>query len=331
MRKAISRFRTTHESWLLLVIVVLITLLSLANPAFLTIRNISDLLTTNAYIGILSAGLVVVLIAGGIDVSFTATASVAQYIALSYALKHPAHWLVTFGIACAVGILCGFINAALIYKFRIRSIIATIATLNVFYGLLITASGGNWLSVLPDWFGDGIDWLSFTDGKGITYSLNLQIVVLVLGLVSTWILLNRSNIGRQIYAMGGNPDAADRLGLGMFRLHLIVYGYMGLMAGAASIVQAQLAQSVMPNSLVGKELDVLAAVVLGGASLIGGVGTVFGTVLGVALLAIMQNGLLLIGVSSYWLQFFSGLVILIAMSATALQMRRAQTRRRAIA
>ena len=331
MRNLVARFQHAHEFWLLLVIVVLITLLSLANPAFLTLRNFSDLLTTNAYIGILCAGLVVVLIAGGIDVSFTATASVAQYLALSFAISHPVHWLFVFAIACVAGTLCGIVNAVLIYKFRIRSIIATIATLNVFYGMLITASGGNWLSVLPDWFGDGIDWLGFTDSHGFTYSLNLQIIVLILGFISTWVLLTRSNIGRQIYAMGGNPDAAGRLGLGMFRLHLIVYGYMGLMAGAASIVQAQLAQSVMPNSLVGKELDVLAAVVLGGASLVGGVGTVFGTILGVALLAIMQNGLLLVGVSSYWLQFFSGLVILIAMSTTALQMRRAQTRRRAVA
>jgi simple sugar transport system permease protein len=122
--------------------------------------------------------------------------------------------------------------------------------------------------------------------------------------------------------MGGNKDAAQRLGFQVFRLNCLVYGYLGFIAGIASLVQAQLAQSVTPTVLVGKELDVLAAVVLGGASLTGGVGTIFGTILGVALLAILQNGLVLVGVSSYWSQLFVGLIILVAVSITAWSERR---------
>ena len=105
------------------------------------------------------------------------------------------------------------------------------------------------------------------------YALNLQILVLVLAFIAAWLLLNRTNVGRQIYAMGGNKDAAQRLGFHVLRLNILVYGYLGFVAGIASLVQAQLAQSVTPTVLVGKELDVLAAVVLGGASLTGGVGT----------------------------------------------------------
>jgi len=331
MHKYFVRFRSRHEFWLLLVIVALAVILSLFSPSFFTLRNLSDILTSNAYLAILCSGLVVVLIAGGIDVSFTAIASVAQYAALSYAKSMGGNWPAVFLVACAVGVLCGLFNAVLIYQFKIRSIIATIATLNVFYGLLITISGGRWISVLPDWFQRGISWFEFTDSDDYTYALNLQILLLVVSFLITWCLLQRSSIGRQIYAMGGNPEAAQRLGFRVFRLHLLVYGYMGFTAGLASIVQAQLAQTVMPSSLVGKELDVLAAVVLGGASLMGGVGTVLGTILGVALLAIMQNALLLVAVSSYWLQFFSGLVILVAMSITAIQTRRGQVRRRVVA
>ena len=154
------------------------------------------------------------------------------------------------------------------------------------------------------------------------YALNLQILVLVLAFLAAWLLLNRTNVGRQIYAMGGNKDAAQRLGFHTFRLNMLVYCYMGAMAGVASLVQAQLAQSVAPTVLVGKELDVVAAVVLGGASLAGGVGTVFGTFLGLALLAILQNGLVLVGVSSYWNQWFVGLTILCAVSTTAWSERR---------
>jgi simple sugar transport system permease protein len=153
-------------------------------------------------------------------------------------------------------------------------------------------------------------------------------VTLVAVFVLTWFLLNRTSTGRQIYAMGGNPDASQRLGFNLFRLNLIVYGYMGFVAGCAALVHAQLSQSVAPTVLVGKELDVLAAVVLGGASLTGGVGTVLGTVLGLMLLAIMQNGLVLLGVSSYWSQFFVGLVILLSVSATALSAARSNRVRR---
>jgi simple sugar transport system permease protein len=141
--------------------------------------------------------------------------------------------------------------------------------------------------------------------------------LLVIAFTLTWFLLNRTNIGRQIYAVGGNRDAAQRLGFHIFGLTALVYGYMGLTAGIASLAQAQLAQSVAPTVLVGKELDVVAAVVLGGASLSGGVGTVFGSFLGLTLLAIIQNGLVLFGVSSYWTPFFNGLVILVSVSITA--------------
>jgi simple sugar transport system permease protein len=152
--------------------------------------------------------------------------------------------------------------------------------------------------------------------------VNLQIVLLVLSFAMTWILLYHTNIGRQIFALGGNPEGAQRLAFNVWKLHLIVYVYMGIMAGLASVAQAQLAQSVIPASLVGKELDVVAAVVLGGASLLGGSGSVVGTMLGLALLAVMQNGLTVMGVSSYWLQFFVGLVIVWAVTLTAMEARR---------
>src|SRR5450631_3179137 len=322
-----SRFRRSHEFWLLIVILVLCASLGLASSQFLTVQNLFDLLTSYAFVGILALGLLVVLIAGGIDISFTATASVAQYVALSVANATGANWFSVFAIAILVGAALGAINATFIQKLRIPSIIVSVATLNIFYGLLIFFTGGKYIYSLPDWFATGIFWFEFEWGKDTSYGVNLQILLLGLGFLVTWLLLNRTNIGRQVYAMGGNPDAAQRLGFHTFRLNMLVYCYMGAMAGVASLVQAQLAQSVAPTVLVGKELDVVAAVVLGGASLMGGVGTVFGTFLGLALLAILQNGLILLGVSSYWSPFFVGLVILISVSATAWSQRERRTRR----
>ncbi len=312
---------------MLIVILVLCAGVSVANAQFLTVQNVFDLLTSYAFVGILALGLLVVLIAGGIDISFTATASVAQYVALSEANTYGGNWFSTFAIAIGVGCALGSINAVLVQKLRIPSIIVSVATLNVFFGMLIFFTGGKYIYSLPDWFATGVFWLEFEWGKDTSYGANLQILALAACFLFTWLLLNRTNIGRQIYAMGGNADAARRLGFHIFGLNMLVYCYMGAMAGAASLVQAQLAQSVAPTVLVGKELDVVAAVVLGGASLTGGVGTVLGTFLGLTLLATVQNGLILLGVSSYWSQLFVGLVILISVSVTAWSQRDLRTRR----
>ena len=315
-------FRRTHEFWLLLVIVLLCVVLSTATRGFLTMRNFLDLLTTNAVVGIFGAGLLVVLISGGIDISFTATASVAQYLALTFANKYGFGWAGVFVIVVLTGVVVGAFNGFIIYRFKVNSTIVSIGTLNLLFGLLMWISNGSYISNLPDWFLKGVDWFDVTTASGDTFYVNLQIVLLVLSFVMTWILLYHTNIGRQIFALGGNPEGAQRLAFNVWKLHLIVYVYMGVMAGLASVAQAQLAQSVIPASLVGKELDVVAAVVLGGASLLGGSGSVVGTMLGLALLAVMQNGLTVMGVSSYWLQFFVGLVIVWAVTLTAMEARR---------
>jgi simple sugar transport system permease protein len=187
--------------------------------------------------------------------------------------------------------------------------------------LLVFVTRGNYIYTLPDWFDSGINLFEFRDADLNYYSLNLQMVATVLVLGIAWFVLRRMRLGRQIIAFGGNHEAAERVGLPIMRIQLFVYGWMGWCAGIASLVQAQLAQSIAPTVLVGRELDVLAAVVLGGASLAGGVGSVLGTALGLALVAILQNGLILVGVSSYWSDCATGVVILLAVSATARRVR----------
>jgi simple sugar transport system permease protein len=315
------RLSRKHETWLFLVTVTLAAALSIISPAFFTLRNAQDLITANAFTSILAAGLLLVLISGGIDISFTATATVAQYIAMTVANAHNVGWIGVILIASAAGIALGLVNAAIIHVFHVRSIIATLGTLNAFYGLLVFVTRGNYIYTLPDWFDSGINLFEFRDAEQNYYSLNFQMIASVLVLGIAWFILRRTRLGRQIIAFGGNHEAAERIGLPILRIQLFVYGWMGWCAGIASLAQAQLAQSIAPTVLVGRELDVLAAVVLGGASLAGGVGSVLGTVLGLTLVAILQNGLILAGVSSYWSDFATGVVILIAVSATARRVR----------
>ncbi len=314
--------RKHQEFWLATVIIFFVVALSILRPNFASLQNIVDLLSAYSYMGILVAALLVVLVAGGIDISFAAVATVAQYVALTVANTYGVGWLGVMLIAGAIGLGLGLINGFLVNALGIPSIIVTIATQSVIFGLVLTFTGGQDIFSLPQWFSDGVNWVFHTGADGTEYAINLQIIGLVVAFVVTWVLLTRTNIGRQIYALGGNPDAAQRVGFNVKRLNLFVYGYMGLAAGLASIVSAQYTQSVSPTALVGRELDVVAAAFLGGASVTGGAGTIGGVALGVALIAIMENGLTLLGVSSYWSQFFTGLVIIAAVISMARDMRR---------
>src|SRR3979490_1845660 len=237
-----GRFRRSHEFWLLIVILALCAGLGVANGQFLTMQNLFDLLTSYAFVGILALGLLVVLIAGGIDISFTATASVAQYVTLAVANAYGANWISVFAIAIGIGGALGALNAIFIQKLQIPSIIVSVATLNIFYGLLIFFTGGKYIYSLPDWFATGIFWFEFEWGKDTSYGVNLQILALAVCFLITWILLNRTNIGRQIYAMGGNAGGARRLGFHIFGPNMLAHCYMGVMAGGVSPWPGRLAR-----------------------------------------------------------------------------------------
>ena len=165
-----------------------------------------------------------------------------------------------------------------------------------------------------------------TNADGIESGLSI-ITAIFLGLaLVTACLLNFTTLGRSVYALGGSERAARRAGFNLLGIRLFVYGYMGLLAGVAGIVQALLISTVDPSSIVGKELEVLAAVVIGGASLAGGRGTVLGTLLGVLLIAVLGNGLTIMRVPSRWYNVLIGLTIIVSVTISALRARRRFTR-----
>ncbi|MEQ4597041.1 MAG: ABC transporter permease, partial [Methylobacteriaceae bacterium] len=245
MPDALKSFGRTHEARLLLVNLTLFIFLSVAAQGFFSLQNGLNLMTSYAFAGILAAGLVVVLVSGGIDISFTAVASIAQYLAVSAVTRYDGGWFMLFGVALGVGLCLGLFNAVLITWLRISSIIVTIALLNVYYGLLMFLSGGDPINSLPAWYADGLYWILGEDEYGNPYILSMQILGLVLAFMLSAILLNRLGVGRQLRALGGNPEAAKRVGFSELRLNMVAYGFMGLMAGMASLVQAQVSQSVV--------------------------------------------------------------------------------------
>ncbi|WP_217520954.1 ABC transporter permease [Vibrio metschnikovii] len=317
-RCSLTSLTKHHEFYLSMMIVLIVGVLTATSEDFLTLGNLFDMSVSSAILGIMACGLFVVLIAGGIDISFPATAAIAQYVMATYILALGGNFMLAFAIATVVGILLGMINAILVYKLKVPAIIITISTLNVFFGLLIYVSNGEWLYGFPDWFMNGIELFTFTGSDGYDYGLSLPILTLIVMVLATSFLMTKTRLGRQIYAVGGNADAASRIGINLFGIHLFVYGYMGALAGIASVVQTQIIQSVAPNSLMGFELTVLAAVVLGGTSMTGGKGTLMGVILGVILLAIVKNGLTILGIPSYWHTVVTGLIIVCSISITAI-------------
>lgn len=313
-------FRT--ETALLAIIVIACAVFALGSPYFLTVPNFADLLEAYAVTTILAAGVFVVLVSGGIDISFAATASVAQYVAALAASRYGADPILTVTIACAVGLVLGAINAALTHYLRVVSIIITIATSSIYYALLIHFTGGSEIYDLPSWWKTRIVFARWDFAPGEFARLTLPIVVMAVVVMLTHLIMTRTRIGRQVYALGGNAESAKRLGIRVLGVQLFVYGYLGVLAGLAGFIQAHRVGQAVPTAMAGTELNVLAVAILGGASLVGGVGTMPGVVLGVLLLAILQNGLNLMGVSSYFFQVVIGLVILVSITASAFAERR---------
>lgn len=313
-----------HELFLGITILIIGGYLTFASPDFMTLGNIYDLINNYAMLTILACGLFIVLISGGIDISFPAMTIISQYVMVTLIQNTTGNFALAFALSGGIGLLLGVVNAILVNRLSVPSIIITISTLNIFYGLLLYLTKGVWLYSYPEWFEQGVMLFKFIAADGYDYGLSLQILTLIVVVALTGIIMNKTSIGRMIYAMGGNREAASRMGFGIFKLQLFVYGYMGLMSGVAGVVQSATVLTVAPDSLLGYELTVLAAVVLGGTSIIGGRGTLLGTLLGVILLAVLQNGLNLLGISSYWHTVVTGLVIVISISTTAWGQRKTQ-------
>jgi simple sugar transport system permease protein len=314
MARSFFRTRPT-ESRLLLVLIVICVFLSVASDSFLTLVNVTSLLNNSAVNLIWAVGLLVVLIAGGIDISFAVAASVVQYVCVYvFAAIGGGNWVIGFMLAASLGMGLGFINATLIHVFKIITIVVTIATFNAFFGLLMFFSSGRFLYNLPDWWTHRIIIFEHQTANGTWAELTLPVAVMVAAMAATWLLINRTSVGRQLYAFGDNPEGARRVGVNVAAMQFIAFGWMGAMAGIGGLMQVNIVQEVVPNALIGRELDVLAAVVLGGARLGGGRGSVLGCFLGVLLIAITQNGLNLLGVSPFAFKMVVGAIILIAIS-----------------
>lgn len=284
--------------------VVLCILLSIATPHFLTGQNLLIILRQVSVNGILAIGVTFVIIAGGIDLSLGSVVALTGVVAAGFA--HPGVYplIVPLLIGLLTGVVVGLINGLVITFGRVAPFIVTLGMMTIARGLALVWSDGRPVTNLSPSF-------NFIGGGNWLY-IPVPILLFVLVIVVAYILLNNTTIGRYIYAVGGNEQAAIASGVRVSAVKLFAYTICGGLAALAGIVLASRITTGQPNAGIAYELDAIAAVVIGGTSLMGGRGTVSGTVVGVLIIGVINNGLDLLNVSSYYQQIIKGVIIISA-------------------
>lgn len=289
---------------------------SVINPAFFSLSTASDILRNGSAIATVAVGVTLIMLAGGIDVSFPAVAITSGYCAVRLSLLFRVDLLVfIFVAAFVVAIILELINAILVHWTKLPTFIITLGTSSVFYGAVTTMIGTKpvTLSELPKClikFGTWNIWATEVDGQ--TVGLPGVIVIPFLAFAVAWFVLSKTTLGLSIYALGNSEECVRRAGISPLAVRLFLYPFMGVLAASMSIVSFANLRFVDPTSLMGTELLVIAAVVVGGARATGGAGTLFGTFLGVVLIQLLNGTLVFLGVPSSWNGLFIGLIMLIA-------------------
>jgi simple sugar transport system permease protein len=222
----------------------------------------------------------------------------------------------------------GAINGILIAGLGLPTLIVTLGTLSIYRGFLLTFVGSKLISNLPPEMRafSRLMVVRGTNADGSFYSLPWAFAALVLVVVLTWFILHKTMLGRAIFAIGGSVESARRIGINVRKVQFFVYVYVGILSGLAGIIHASMSRVANPFDLVGLELSVIAAVVLGGARLIGGFGTLTGTILGVSLIILVRNSLIVVGIPSTWQSVAIGALILLGTGLPAWQAKRAAAR-----
>ena len=296
----------------------------LLSDAFLQPRNLLNVVRQISVMGLIAIGVTMVIITTGIDLSSGSVAALAAVVAASLAqrvdwegAKYPGLALpviVPILAALAVGALCGAINGGFIARFKIPPFIATLGMMTVARGFALIYSERP-VSGLTDTYnfigqGEILKVLPIPDQPPL--GIPIPVIILALVAIGAHIMLNSTRFGRHIYAIGGNEQAALISGLNVGRIKIGVYTIAGLLSGLAGLVLSSRIGSGQPGLAVGIELDAIAAAVIGGTSLSGGIGTIWGTIIGALIIGVLNNGLDLLNVSAYWQTIVKGSIIVAA-------------------
>jgi len=282
---------------------LLSSVLTFLNPRFLTVANIMNVFRQTSVNAIPAIGMTFVILTGGIDLSVGSVLALAGAI-VAYMLRAGINVFVSVAGGVALGILLGALTGLIITKQKVPPFIATLAFMAIYRGATMVLTGGQPITGLGDRF-------AFI-GCGYVGPVPFPVLLLAVISIGSWFILAKTRFGEHIYATGGNEDAAYLSGVSVHGVKASVYALSGLLAAVCGIVVASRLDSAQPVAGLGLELDAIAAVILGGTSLSGGKGHILGTLIGALIIGVINNGLNLIGISSFYQQLVKGGVILVA-------------------
>jgi ribose transport system permease protein len=311
--RALFSFR---EAGILLVLLALCAILSLIAPRFLTVKNLQNIARQFSVIAIMSVGMTYVIITAGIDLSVGSVVALSGCMTAWYLVDGYPIWLSVL-IGLGLGALTGVVNGLLIVKINLAPFIATLGTMGIARGVVLALTMGYPIQPFPEEF-------QFF-GRGSLGPIPIPVVIMTIIILLGHIFLTRTTTGRYIFYVGSNPTAARLSGLKVGRILVLVYTLAGLLAGVSAVVLISRLTSAQSNMGMGWELDAIAAVVIGGTSLAGGEGSVLGSLIGAALMGVIKNALILLGVNVYWQSVVIGIVIVLAVGLDAWRQSRRRT------
>lgn len=319
----IKKLTKKTEFYILLTIILLSILIQIRSGQFMTGNNLVDLVRSMIIPAMFAVGAQMVIISGGMDVSFTAIASLSMFATTNILLNadYKGSVLLAYAMGAVFGLLMGLLNAVLIAHFKFPTLIVTLGTSSIFIGIMQGVLGAHELPVPDPMTAHGKAKLfsAYNSQLGISSDMPVTLLLLIALLVIAFIIMRYTMLGRGIFAVGGDEVSAQRAGFNVFGIHMFIYCFVGMIAGITGIARASMMLNCHPTNLNGMELTVIAAVVLGGTRVTGGAGSLTGAMLGVGLMTIMSNSLILLGIPTYWQRVFTGAIIIIGTGVSAYQ------------
>lgn len=320
------------EFYIFLVLIVLCIVIHIVSGGRLLVPDkIFTILRAMVVDGIFALCSLVVMISGGFDLSFPAVSALAYSLATTICLNNG--WcsenpIMAFILAIVFGFVLGLFNGWIIANFKLNTMLVTLGTQTFFTGL---SMGVLKLKEITSTLPTGLKNLgkaslaTYTTTIGsrqVSSDLSVTVIFLIIFCILTSLLLNKTMFGRALYAIGGNEVSAERAGYNVKKIKLIMYAGVGAVAGFAGMLRVCLTSQSIPKALTGKEMTIIPAVILGGASIFGGEGSVFGTICAVGIITVVSNSMLLLGIDSAWQDLFNGIIILLGITVSAVQAKR---------
>lgn len=332
----IQKLTRSHEFYLLLVIIVVAAIIQARSGQFFTANNLVDLANAMVVPGLFAVGTYMVLVSGGIDVSFPALASLAVYSLTRLLVDNDyggGIWF-PFVLAIAFGALLGAFNGTFVARLAVPALIITLGTASVFKGVMQGALESVQISTLPDSmssFGRATLFVATNPASGLTSNMPVSFLLLVAVVAIAFFIMKYTMFGRGVFAVGGDESSAIRAGFKVRRIKFWLYVMAGVIAALAGMVRTSSMGQMHPTNLLGMEIMVIAAVVLGGTAITGGTGSLTGVMLGTLLIVIVQNSMILIGIPTYWQRVALGVLIIVGTGISAVQLTRRRKRNRIVA